>query len=113
MDDMLSRMDPSKLQKDFAEHVRTGEPMPAPTTEFQRDTLARGEMAERLRVAEAEAERLRARTTELAAVRGAPELTRDVVLRSCRRIGLGGGGSVADMAQTILETYLEDVRGVV
>lgn len=49
----------------------------------------------------------------VAAVGGAPELTRDVVLRSCRRIGLGGGGSVADMTQTILETYLEDVRGVV
>ena len=60
MDDMLSRMDPSKLQKDFAEHVRTGEPMPAPTTEFQRDTLARGEMAERLRVAEARVEEMRA-----------------------------------------------------
>ena len=37
---------------------------------YQADPIARGEMAERLRVAEAEAERLRARTTELAAVRG-------------------------------------------
>jgi hypothetical protein len=41
-----------------------------PTLPYQAEAIAHEEMAERLRVAEAEAERLRARTTELAAVRG-------------------------------------------
>lgn len=39
-----------------------------------------------------------------------PALDHETVLKSCRRIGLGGGGSIANMARTILETSLEDAR---
>jgi hypothetical protein len=52
-------------------------------------------------------EELRARIEPVKSVPDT-ELTDATVYRCCHRIGLGGGGSIADLARTVLETYQKE-----
>jgi len=41
-----------------------------------------------------------------------PILTDEMVLASCSKLGLAGGGSIANLARTVIETYLEKFGSV-